>query len=993
MKIGRKGFVFAFGLVVCCLGVLFTAVHHPPLHADDDVEFISNQIIVRVDLDNGGTIEAINDAYGTATLEVLLGSAEIYLLQLAPGQRVRNMVQAMRQDPRIEYAVPNYVSGIPEGDPSGTWAWGGHDPAPYLNQYAIELLNLGQAHAVSQGEGVIVAVLDTGVQLDHPRLAAAFTAVRYDFIGDDADPSDEANGLDDDGDGLIDEGYGHGTHVAGIINLVAPAAQIMPVRVLDSDGRGNDFLLAQAIQFAVQNGAQVINLSLGTPEESELLEDVIEDATDAGIVVIAAAGNMGSTSEQYPAADDNVLGVTSVGPAAVLSPFANYGAWVDVAAPGQSITSTFPVDGYAQWSGTSMAAAFISGQAALIRSQQPALSAAGLSAIIRGTAQPLDGANPQYNGLLGAGLADIGHSLGQGTASLAAVTCGQVLTASIVLINALTDCPGDGLIIGAAGITVDLNGRTLDGIGLGSGIRNDGFADVIITNGTVQEFDYGVSLNGASRNTVTGLTWQLNQEAAVHLVNAHANTIQGNTAVNNSAGIILQNAGYNEVVGNLVTQSNNTAVRLEAASHNNLFHNTLTGSADTAIVLMAASNQNRLEGNVVTEGGDAGIFIAESDGNVLLANTVQQMGDSGIVLENAHHNVLQGNDLRYNAGGIELSSSSGNQIEANNVSHTTGFGIELGDHALGNTLLLNVASYNSAAGIYVGAEWLPDQSVPGNVLAQNTAVGNQSHGIAVTKAGHTLIANVATDNQDWGIYAAPGNSGSANIAAGNVTPEQCYNITCTAVPLPTPAPSPTATPSPVPSPTPEPSATPEPPPPSPTPEPPPPTPVDCGPAVTLIANADAWIEQNSPHNNKGSDSILKVKAQKSNDNFRALLRFSLPTPPSGCVVDTAVLRLYAPSWKNGRTLQALRLTASWSEMGVTWHNQPATAGAAATTTSGSGYRQWDVTAQIEDMFANGNYGFLIRDATEGGSGAEQQFHSREKGETPPLLVITFAPDQ
>lgn len=114
--------------------------------------------------------------------------------------------------------------------------------------------------------------------------------------------------------------------------------------------------------------------------------------------------------------------------------------------------------------------------------------------------------------------------------------------------------------------------------------------------------------------------------------------------------------------------------------------------------------------------------------------------------------------------------------------------------------------------------------------------------------------------------------------------------------------------------------------------------------------------------------------------------------PDGCVVESATLRLYAALWTNDRTLRAIRVADGWTENSVTWSNQPQTTGAAATTSSGSGYREWDVTAQVQAMYdAGANHGFLIRDAVEGNSSAEQQFHSREKGESAPELVITFAP--
>jgi hypothetical protein len=167
---------------------------------------------------------------------------------------------------------------------------------------------------------------------------------------------------------------------------------------------------------------------------------------------------------------------------------------------------------------------------------------------------------------------------------------------------------------------------------------------------------------------------------------------------------------------------------------------------------------------------------------------------------------------------------------------------------------------------------------------------------------------------------------------------------------------------------------------------------DCGAPITILADADTWIDQNSASNNFGTDAILKVQA-KGHNNFRTLVRFPLlAKAPPDCTLQSATLRLYAPSWTKGRTLEARQVAGSWSEDSVTWSNQPQTTGDAVTISSGKGYREWNVTTQIQAMFATGtNDGFLIRDAEERGAGEEQQFHSREKGENPPELVINFAP--
>lgn len=173
--------------------------------------------------------------------------------------------------------------------------------------------------------------------------------------------------------------------------------------------------------------------------------------------------------------------------------------------------------------------------------------------------------------------------------------------------------------------------------------------------------------------------------------------------------------------------------------------------------------------------------------------------------------------------------------------------------------------------------------------------------------------------------------------------------------------------------------------------PPPPPPPPASITVTATANADSWIDQNSPADNKGADSTLKVQCKEPNQNLRALVRFPLPALPSGSVIQSATLRLFAASSANGRTLQALRVTGAWAESSVNWSSQPATSGPAATTRSVLGNVNWNVTSQVKDMYSSGNQGFLIRDSVESVESFEQQFHSREKGSNPPTLVIEYIP--
>jgi parallel beta-helix repeat protein len=155
-----------------------------------------------------------------------------------------------------------------------------------------------------------------------------------------------------------------------------------------------------------------------------------------------------------------------------------------------------------------------------------------------------------------AGIVDPTPAAASWTIAPPAVNCGQVLTSSVLVTNDLVDCPGDGLVIGADGITVDLDSHIIDGVGLGAGVRNDGFDSVTISNGTLQEFDFGVQLNpGTALNILSSLTVQLNQNAGIQLSDADEGTsVAGNTIQNNT------------VVGNEMASCSTTARRARCCS-------------------------------------------------------------------------------------------------------------------------------------------------------------------------------------------------------------------------------------------------------------------------------------------------------------------------------------------------------------------------------------------------------------------------------------------
>ena len=326
------------------------------------------------------------------------GARPIYRLKAIGGARTDKLLAALLAEPVVMLAETNLSHRSPEARRNIAWAIG--TPDAYTAQWAPQAMRLAEAHRLSTGAGVRIAVLDTGVDASHPLLAGRLLP-GFDFVDDDNDPSEPA--------APGGAGFGHGTHVAGLLAMAAPGARIMPLRVLDADGVGNAWVLADALLYAVDpdgnpatdDGVDVISLSLGSLGRTRLFDaivniascggsisgDAVADLSDPGyaddharcaarrgVVVVVAAGNGGNSSEkQYPAAEgrSGLLAVAASNAAGRLAGFSNYGSWIGLAAPGEGITSAQPGGGYATWSGTSMAAPLAAGTAALVRALNP----------------------------------------------------------------------------------------------------------------------------------------------------------------------------------------------------------------------------------------------------------------------------------------------------------------------------------------------------------------------------------------------------------------------------------------------------------------------------------------------------------------------------------------------------------------------------------------------------------------------------------------------
>ena len=300
----------------------------------------------------------------------------------------------------------------------GFSAWGGGTvgaPTTFLeNAAAWQQVKLtgGQNLAPRLGAGVKVAVIDTGVDLLHPAFAGklAPSAEWKDFVDGDTWPHDER----DPALGADNDGYGHGTGVAGIILQVAPNATILPLRVLDSDGAGDVTDVVAAIDWAVARGAEVVNLSLGAPVNPSALQTVLTYATGRGVYVVSSAGNTGDHNVTFPAALANVgsdsnkylgIGVGSVDAADKKSVFSTFGSTLELVAPGENLLTLVPGAQVGYWRGTSFAAPIVSGALALGLGQ-PLLPGEHLKLAQHVNATALNtggGVDPAYNGLLGFG--------------------------------------------------------------------------------------------------------------------------------------------------------------------------------------------------------------------------------------------------------------------------------------------------------------------------------------------------------------------------------------------------------------------------------------------------------------------------------------------------------------------------------------------------------------------------------------------------------------
>ena len=301
----------------------------------------------------------------------------VRILQV-PAKGEARVIAALSKNPNFEFAEPDYVANI---------ILTPNDPYYAANQWHLPKVNAPAAWDKTTGSaGVTVAVVDSGVQATHPDLAGRVLA-GYDFVNNDADPSDD---------------NGHGTAVAGVAAArgndgigVAGAAwnvSILPVKVMAANGSGSHSAIANGINYSADRGARIINLSIGGTSSSRTLQSSVNYANNKGCILIAAAGNNGSSTTVYPAAYSGVTAVSALTQADTLASFSSYGSFVDISAPGEGITTSWVNGGYVAISGTSFSSPLVAGIAALALSVNPSLSNTAMASLLTSNADDLGAA-------------------------------------------------------------------------------------------------------------------------------------------------------------------------------------------------------------------------------------------------------------------------------------------------------------------------------------------------------------------------------------------------------------------------------------------------------------------------------------------------------------------------------------------------------------------------------------------------------------------------
>lgn len=398
--------------------------------------YVEGQVLVR--LKAGVSAQDVADENNLTLIKTFsIGKMNYALLEINGDATVENTAESVTAGGNVVFAEPNYIYSV-EKVPD--------DEYYESNQYCHQVMNSESAWDKTTGSSsVIIAVADTGVNGTHEDLKGKVIA-GYDTVNDTAIPASYNSDV-----------YGHGTHVAGIaagignngigIAGVNWKAKIMPVKVLSDSGSGSDEGIAQGVVWATDNGAHVINMSLGGKGAGQTIADAVNYAMQNEVIVVVSMGNSGNQQLFFPAAYQGSLPVGSSNARDEISSFSTSGKHISVAAPGDHILSTTVDGGYQTWSGTSMAAPQVTGLVALLRGQHSGWSAEQIRSQIEKTADDIE--DDGFDIKSGWGRINVGDAITSGTQ---ANKYGRIY---VHVVDGATDLDGANVIIkNSAGKTI-----------------------------------------------------------------------------------------------------------------------------------------------------------------------------------------------------------------------------------------------------------------------------------------------------------------------------------------------------------------------------------------------------------------------------------------------------------------------------------------------------------------------------------------------------------
>jgi thermitase len=686
----------------------------------------SAELVVGIRENRFADAESLVAGFGSRVVDtVMVGGKVTAVVSDVPSEAVAEFVKEAGSEDFVRYVEPRvrFDADLVPNDPYESLQWG------------LEKIDAQSAWNVTTGDSdVVVAVVDTGVDYEHPDLDGNYVALGYDWVNYDADPMDD---------------NGHGSHCAGIIAAeldngvgVAGVAQVRIIaeKGLGEYGWGWSDDLASAISHAVDQGAGIISCSWGSGESSELIHDAVRYAYESGVLVVASAGNNGWQLKNYPACYEEVVAVAATDRDDKPSSFSNYGDWVEVSAPGSYIFSTMPNSAYVYLSGTSMSAPCVAGVAALVWSRFPDMTVDQVRQQLLKTSDDLG--DPGF---------DVRYGYGRVNASRAVE---QAWPRSDVLILGWQKSV---IIYSRPAVQLMVNATVFN---FGADDQGQATVQMIVDGAVVDSEQIGSLASGGS--VAVQFPW-VHQSEGSYNVTVYVVPLAGEAVTDNNVMSFTVRVRAPRVVEVKLSQSIQAAINsaypgdtLEVDA--GIFHENLVLNKSVSLI-------GGRGGATVIDGNGAGTIVHVVADDVTVSNFTIRNGDRGICLECSYRSVIVGNSVLNCSEGIVLLYSGENTLVGNSMSgNGRNLGVD-GDFIdyVPSQFMQDVDVSNTVDGkpIYY---WVNerDRQVPAdagfvavvsstNITVKNLELRGNAEGVLFAYTNNSVIEAVNASQNKWGV--------------------------------------------------------------------------------------------------------------------------------------------------------------------------------------------------------------------------------------------------